>query len=281
MMTLFPVGITKSLINLNKTSSFDISKFNSDPKLKIILPYQQKRISALTELNNIEYIEYNLNPLNKYNFIQPETLKLLSARIIDYNYLLIDWEKNISNAKLKTAILIPKLTLKDQNDNDIVIYNQKFIIDPSNTSLGTDFLDLFDYQINNQTLLIAIHPEDQTILADYVLNTEEKNYLLYVLRQIRSKWQEYQRNFSAVELENFAQIDEKLTALIEIDFNTKNGYVSSGIILEPTKNEVFNQTCKKFIKEIPRFKNIPPSLANKNNYKLRLALTYRELFNRT
>jgi len=277
MLSTFPLGVTKSLINLSKPSSFQLDEFDSNPELKISLPFQQKRLSALSELHNIEYIEYNVDPLSKYNYIQPEVLKLLGAKITDYDYLLSDWQEDITQAKIKTVVLIPKLTFKNQNDTDITVYNQKFLIDGSKTLLGNEFLDLFDYQINNQTIMLGLHIEDQDILKDKNIDQESKNYLLHVLRAIRANWREYQTKFSASELEEFAKIDDKLTAILELDLDTKDGYIKSAVITEPTKNEVFNSSCKSFVKTLPKFTNIPDVLKQKNSYRIKISLTYREI----
>jgi hypothetical protein len=277
-LSTFPLGATKSLINLSKTSSFQLDNFNSDPELTISLPYQQKRLSALTELNTVEYVEFHIDPLSDYNYIQPEVLKLLGVKITDYDYLLTDWQDDLTQAKLKTAIVIPKLTFKDNEDKDLVIINQKFIINPSKTSLGTEFLDMFDYQVNNQTMLINLYEEDQELLKDPVLDLESKKYLLYVLRQIRSGWRLHQASFSAQELEEFAKLEDKLSAVIELDFDPQDGYIKSAVIVEPTKNEVFNNSCKNFIKDLPRFSSIPASLKQKGSHKLKMNLTYREIF---
>ncbi len=272
-----PLGATKSLINLSKPSTFQLESFNVNPELKISLPFQQKRLSALTELNNFEYIEYNIDPLSEYNYIQPDVLRLLGVKFSDYDFLITDWQEDITQAKIKTAILIPKLTFKDQDDKDITVFNQKFLIDASRTVLGNEFLDLFDYQINNQTMIFALYSEDQEILKDQNLDIESKNYLLHVLREIRAKWRDYQAQFPAKELEEFAKVEEKLTSLLELDFDTKDGYIKSAVITEPTKNEVFNSSCKKFVKVLPKFTNIPDVLKQRGTYKVKISLTYREI----
>jgi uncharacterized RDD family membrane protein YckC len=276
-LSTLPLGATKSLINLSKPSGFQLEAFNIDPELKVNLPYQQKRLTALTELNGLEYIEYNVDPLSRYNYIQPEVLKLLGAKITDYDYFLTDWQDDITRAKLKTVILIPKLTFKDKNNVDLTIYNQKFLIHPSKTSLGTDFLDIFDYQINNSAVMLGLFAEDQEVLKDSELDLESKNYLLYVLRSIRAQWRDYQSKFSAPELEEFATVEDKVTTVLELDFDTKAGYIKSAVLTEPSKNEVFNKSCSGFIRGLPKFTNIPTSLQLKESYKLKLSLTYQEI----
>jgi uncharacterized RDD family membrane protein YckC len=276
-LSTLPLGMTKSLINLSKTSSFQLDNFISNPELTITLPYQQKRLNALTELNTLEYVEFHVDPLSRYNYIQPEVLQLLGVKITDYDYLLTDWQDDITQAKLKSAIIIPKLTFKDIANKDLVIMNQKFLIHPSKTLLGTDFLDMFDYQINNQTMLVSLYDEDQELLKEPSLDMDSKNYLLNVLRKIRFDWRLHQANFSALELEEFAKLDDKLSTAIELDFDPQDGYIKSAVILEPTDNEVFNKSCENFLKDLPQFSNVPATLKSKGIQKFKMNLTYREI----
>ena len=106
---------------------------------------------------------------------------------------------------------------------------------------------------------------------------ESKNYLLYVLRSIRAQWRDYQSKFSAPELEEFATVEDKVTTVLELDFDTKAGYIKSAVLTEPSKNEVFNKSCSGFIRGLPKFTNIPTSLQLKESYKLKLSLTYQEI----
>jgi hypothetical protein len=136
---------------------------------------------------------------------------------------------------------------------------------------------MFDYQINNQTMLVSLYDEDQELLKEPSLDMDSKNYLLNVLRKIRFDWRLHQANFSALELEEFAKLDDKLSTAIELDFDPQDGYIKSAVILEPTDNEVFNKSCENFLKDLPQFSNVPATLKSKGIQKFKMNLTYREI----
>jgi len=271
-------NLSNNIFNLSKNSYFQNESFDSNSESKIILTLEQKRLSGLTELNNLQYIEYDIDPLSEYNFIQPSILKLLNIKTNDYGLIFLNWEQGINSTEVKTIVTIPKITFKDQDDKDLVVFNQKFIVNPEKTSLGLNFLNLFDYQINNQNIILGLHDEDQLIHLDENLDQESKNFLLYVLREIRSKWKAYQSNLDVKELEEFVKVDDRPVTAIELDFDTQSGYIKSAKI-ENSNNEIFSKSCKNFVKILPKFRNIPRALKEKKSYKLKVPLTYREQFN--
>lgn len=278
-LSTIPLGAGKSLVELTRPSSFALDLFATKPELAITLPYKQKRIAALTEFNNLEFIEYELDPLGKYNYVQPSVLRLIGVKPWDYDFMLTNWQDDLTQAQLKIVVLIPKLIFKDSEDRDLVVYNQKFIIDPAKTQLGSDLLDLFDYQINEKTqnLTLSLHPEDRETLANQDLDDDAKKYLLYVFRSIRSNWQDYLGLLSPSELAELVSVEDSISNTLIFDFDTKDGYIKHAAINEPSKNETFNKICERFIGTLPRFRNLPVSLKEIGLYSFKMDLRYQEV----
>ncbi len=278
-----PITLLKSMKDMSKLTSFESHLLSNKPKGKLEIPISNSKIFALNRIANYDYIEFDLDKTSKSNYIAESQLSLLGAKLTDYNLRLMDWQEDISKARLQLAVVIPEMIFKDTKEKDLVVKNQKFIINKSKTIIGQEFLNLFNYRVleNSGLLELMLFDEEAEIMAKSELSENEKYYLLDLLKKIRVSWFDY---LSKLEAEELAEIEilsdlakEKLYNSIEIKPDFKTGYVESVKLLKPSTNKTFNKLCKDFFQNsLPRFTYIPKSLESKS-MSLEINLQYRAL----
>lgn len=279
-VTALPYLLAKSSMDLNQYSSQETQIFGANGDGMISIPIAHNRVFALTEFKRVEYIEFKLSKTSPYSYISEKTLKRLGVNLLDFDVYLLpaDAQLDTVQERLRKAIIIPKLTLKDANDKDLVIHNQRFIVDLEKDVFGPDILALWDYQISAQDskLYLALNKGDKAILANPDLSDITKNYLLYVARLLRASWDDYLLNLPVALMEEFMAETMPLINPMQLQFDPKSGYISQITLIEPSKNENFNKISEEFIRSQPRFRAIPAELKTQSLLPLEIELKYSE-----
>ena len=273
ILSLTPYIIGRSFYNMNKYSSQESAIFNTDLNSSITIPIaNNKKIFALTEFKKIDYVEFSLNKLSQYSYISELTLRRLGGTYID-NDLIISPEN-----KILRAVIIPKLILKDNNSQDLILRDQRFIIHKTLNELGNDVLALWDneYDQQNNKLIIHLYDGDKKILADPELNQEVKDYLLHILRTIRADWDEYLKSTSVEALTEFSEAKLLPVNDISFEFDASTGYIKHLILNKPSDSPVFNNLCEDFFKQLERFRLVPEELKSHEPIILNMNLQYKE-----
>lgn len=279
-VTAVPYVLAKSSMDLNQYSSQETQIFGTNGDEMISIPIAHNRVFALTEFKRIEYIEFKLSKTSPYSYISEKSLKRLGVNLLDFDVYLLaaDSQLDTVQERLRKAIIIPKLILKDVNDKDLVIHNQRFIVDLEKDVFGPDILDLWDYQISAQDskLYLALHKGDKLVLSNPDFTDTTKNYLLYVLRLLRASWDDYLANLPVALMEEFMAEPLPLLNPMQLQFDPKSAYISQTTLIEPSKNENFNKICEDFIKIQPRFRAIPKEVKTQAPLPLEIELKYTE-----
>ncbi len=272
VITVTPYVIGRSFYNINKYSSQESSIFSSDLNSSITIPVANKKVFALTELHKIEYVEFTLNKLSQYSYIKEDTLRRLGASFIDYD-LIISPEN-----KILRAIIVPNLILKDNSSQDLTIHNQRFIINDELNEFGNDVLNLWNnqYEQSNGKLIISLYDGDKKILENPELSQEAKNYLLYVLRSIRSDWDKYLESTPVEALNELSGMKVLPVNDISFELDPSTGYIKHLILNKPSESLVFNSLCEDFFNKLERFRLVPDELITHPNIILNLNLQYQE-----
>jgi uncharacterized RDD family membrane protein YckC len=273
-LSLTPYVIGRSLYNLNKYSSQESAVFTTDLNSSITIPVaSNKKVFGLTEFKKIDYVEYSLNKLSKYSYITEATLRSLGGSYID-NDLIVDTE----NKPLR-AVIIPRLVLKDSNSQDLIIHDQRFIVNKTHNELGNDVLALWDskYDQQNGKLILSLYDGDKKILENPELSQEVKDYLIHILRTIRTDWDEYLKSTSVEALTEFSEAPILPVNDISFEFDATSGYIKHLILNKPSESVVFNNLCEDFFKKLERFRLVPDELKASPPVVLNISLQYKEM----
>ncbi|MDD9897686.1 MAG: hypothetical protein OXU45_01670, partial [Candidatus Melainabacteria bacterium] len=163
--------------------------------------------------------------------------------------------------------------------NDLVVFNQEFIVTENQNLLGSGLLETWNYQIDlkQSKLVLKYYLSDISILEDKELQIESKYYLLHVLRQIRLAWDDHLRFMDPALLQQFTKSKKRALAnSINMKLNTETGYIEHLSLNAPSKSEEFNKFCKEFFDSLDRFRLIPQELIDKKSVDLHVFLTYKE-----
>ncbi len=273
VLALTPYVIGRSFYNINKYSSQESTVFSSDLNGAIMIPVaNNKKVFALTELKKIEYVEFSLNKLSKYSYIKEDTLRRLGASFIDYDLIIGP------DNKILKAIIVPNLILKDSNSQDLTIHNQRFIINDELNEFGNDVLTLWNNQYDQASgkLTISLYDGDKKILENPELTQESKDYLLYVLRTIRTEWDEYLKSTPVEALNEFSEMKVLPINDISFELDPATGYIKHLILNKPSESQVFNNLCEDFFKKLERFRLVPEELKTHPSITLNISLQYQE-----
>ncbi len=273
VLALTPYIVGRSFYNMNKYSSQEATVFSSDPNSIVTIPVaNNQKVFALVGLKKIDYVEFSLNKLSQYSYIKEDTLHRLGMSFIDYD-LIIGPEN-----KLLKAIIVPSLVLKDSNSQDLTIHNQRFIINDELNEFGNDVLALWDnkYDQQNGKLIISLYEGDKQILLNPELTQESKDYLLYVLRTIRTEWDEYLKSTPVEALNEFSEMKVLPVNDMSFELDPSTGYIKHLILNKPSESVVFNNLCEDFFKKLGRFRLMPDELKTKSSVTLNITLQYQE-----
>ena len=271
-LALAPYLGAKSFYSMNLHSHIESSLLTKN--LEIKLPISNNQLTALADAKSIDYIEFELNDYQEDSYISEASLAKLGLSLIDYDLRIED----LDFKKIKPSVVIPALTFKDLNKQDIKVFNQQFIVTQDQDQLGADLLETWDYRIDHDQsfLSLKLYEGDAEILADKELDEASRNYLVYILRKTRLDWDKHLRFMPANELKKFTESKTILENEIKFDLDTKTGYVDHISLEKPSKSEAFNQFCQRFFEELDRFRLVPKGLAAKSKVDLSLVLRYKE-----
>lgn len=267
-------SLTNNYMTTNKIASYSSELFLKNPKTSTQLKMQNHELIALAQFKDAKYISFNLDSSSNKNYISKNQLEALNYSLVDIDYK-TDFER-IRNFDFEKSIVIPKITFKDKQGFDLNIHNLEFIITEDKNILGRDFLNLFNYQIDYKSNLIylKLYKAEQEILADDELSEASKAYLQYALNLIRKRWLEYQDYLPTDLLAELSLKKSTITNELEIEIETRRGYITGAVINEPSNNEKYNQFCKDFISNFERFLNIPTDLREAESIILKFNLSY-------
>ncbi|MDA0772495.1 MAG: hypothetical protein O3C63_06085 [Cyanobacteria bacterium] len=271
-LALLPYLAAKSFYSMNLHSHVESTLLRKN--LEVKLPISNNQLTALADAKSIDYIEFELNDYQVDSCISEASLAKLGLSLIDYNLRIED----LDFEKIKPSVVIPALTFKDLNKQDIKVFNQQFIVTKDQDQLGTDLLETWDYRIDHDQSLLSLklYEGDADILANQELDDDSRNYLVYILRKTRLDWDKHLRFMPANELKKFTESKVVLENVIKFDLDTKTGYVDHISLEKPSKSEAFNKFCQRFFEELDRFRLVPKGLVEKSKVNLSLILRYKE-----
>ncbi|MDA1020798.1 MAG: hypothetical protein O2962_04535 [Cyanobacteria bacterium] len=271
-LALLPYLAAKSFYSMNLHSHVESTLLRKN--LEVKLPISNNQLTALADAKSIDYIEFELNDYQVDSCISEASLAKLGLSLIDYNLRIED----LDFEKIKPSVVIPALTFKDVNKQDIKVFNQQFIVTKDQDQLGTDLLETWDYRIDHDQSLLSLklYEGDADILANQELDDDSRNYLVYILRKTRLDWDKHLRFMPANELKKFTESKVVLENVIKFDLDTKTGYVDHISLEKPSKSEAFNKFCQRFFEELDRFRLVPKGLVEKSKVNLSLILRYKE-----
>jgi hypothetical protein len=160
-----------------------------------------------------------------------------------------------------------------------VIHNQRFIVNKTHNELGNDVLALWDnkYDQQNGKLILSLYDGDKKILENPELSQEVKDYLIHILRTIRTDWDEYLKSTSVEALTEFSEAAILPINDISFEFDASTGYIKHLILNKPSESVVFNNLCEDFFKKLERFRLVPDELKTSPPVVLNLTLQYKEM----
>ncbi len=272
-LVVTPYIVGRSFYNINKYASQESADLTNYADAVLTIPVSHNKVFALTELNKIEYIEFNLNKLSSYSFIKESSLERLGVSWMNYDLILCE------HNKLVKAIIIPNLILKDINSHDVIVHNQRFIVNDYVNEFGNDILSLWDnkYELASERLSISLFPGDRQVIDNPELTQESKNYLLNVLRTIRADWGEYLKSVPVEALTEFSGLLIPPANDVTFEFDPATGYIKQIILNKPSESKTFNDMCESFFKEVKRFRLVPEELKTHPPIMLNINLQYKEI----
>ncbi len=255
--------------------------FNANPNATITVKLKDKQTVALTgfKQSNAEYIPFRIDDNLNKSRISSQTLKKLGASFLQSKLAFIKSNEDWSFSKV---VNIPELILKDTANKDFTLKNVPMHISDDYESeddenvIGKDILECFDYAIssNDDSLLIKLTKEEKNIYNEKDSNKENRDYKVYAVNKIKKDWQEAYELLPSKLLEELTIAKKSFTNEIELEIESKSGYVTKVKFLKPSKSTEFNDYCQNFLSNLNRFRNIPKSLADKSSFKLKLDLIY-------
>lgn len=282
--TIFTSGyiVVNNFLFAQKIPSIESASFKANPNSELRIPLKNKELIALVKFEDKDaaYAPFRIDKELDHSVISRQVLEKLELGFLD---LTIPYIKEESSWNFAKKIVIPELILKDTRGKDLVIKNAQFYIkeeglDPEETDnvIGLNVLSFFNYITtnNNQSIILKMNKDQQKIFGRDGGNTELKNYKLYAINQIQKRWQERTQALSTELLEEFTRIKRPFVNDIELTVDTRRGYISKVHFPKPNKNDSFNELCKEFLQDLPRFSNIPKALKANPQFSFKTKLKY-------
>lgn len=259
------------LINHPKSPEIISKLLEQKPRSTIILPSKDGKIMAQINLNKSTTLEFEINPKSKKSYISSKYLKQIGAGIQDAPFYITLQGKGLA---LQRSVLVNELILKNTKSEDLALDHTNFLVSANKNLLGTDILNLFDYQLKDSKLSLKLYPEEISIIESKDSSLQIKQYLRSTIQKIREAWDERILLMPEEVFNEFSSSKKPISNEIEIEIETKLGYVLSGKLLKPSKSEGFNDFCSRFIHSLPRFKNIPSELKREETFTITYKLEY-------
>lgn len=259
------------LLNHPKSPAIVSKLLEQKPKSTISLPSKDEKVMAQIELKNKMSIAFEINPRSKKSYINSKYLKQIGAGIQDAPFYITQKGKGL---ELQRSVLIPKLILKNTKSEDLMLNNVNFLVSGSKNLLGADILQLFDYRFSDSSLKLKLFPEEISIIENKDSSLQIKKYLRSTIQKIRVAWEDSTILIPEDVFNEFSSSKKPISNEVEIEIETKFGYVLSGKLLKPSKSEAYNDFCSRFIHNLPRFKNIPEELKSKETFTITYKLQY-------
>lgn len=274
-LIFLPYTLAKSFYSMNNYASLSSELLEKRLRREINIPISNNRIVALIESKNIDYVEFELNDCQQDSYISKTSLVKLGLSLLDYSFIM----EELDIKKIKPSVILPVINLKDINNQDLKIENQRFIITEDCDQIGSDLLETWNYKIASDKSLLSLklYPGDIAILASKDLDKKSKDYLVHVLRRVRLAWDNYLRFLPVDELKQLISQKQLLSNEISFNFDTNSGYIDHITLEAPSKSEEFNQLCHRFFEQLERFRLVPDELRHKKSTTLSLILEYKEV----
>lgn len=216
-------------------------------------------------------ISFTVDAEQDANFITEESLKKLGVEFKDYKFHVAQIN---DKWKLVKKVLIEKMSIKDINGQSLIVENIGFSVSRKANSLGKDFLNIFDAKQNGDSLSLKIKTEEQKLFASKGIGKISRAHMRSIIARLGELWQAALAEMPYELLEGLKSQKTKLSNPTKITFEADRGNIVAIKFLKPTENTQFNQFCQQFLKQVPRFKELPQELKSQRKFSIEYDLDF-------
>jgi hypothetical protein len=288
-LVFIPFKLIDSRIKLAQIPSVESQTWFEKPSETIKLQINNEKIIGLAQHKDLSYIEFILDREAEQSTLSIHELNKLKVSDFDLDYLIEASEACNGKTlclqyKLTRFLKLSNLILKDNDRKDFIVSNLSFKIDEEKNILGKDFIDLFlnHYNFYDRSISFNLFEDEKNLLEEFSeLSEDEQDFKLlefkrYLLRVIRSTWYESLKTMSPEDLAAFMLIEKPIKNKINLRIDLISGFPIAATLINPSELKIFNDYCKKFLKEIPSFKNISSDLKKYKQINLEVVLEYSQ-----
>jgi uncharacterized RDD family membrane protein YckC len=283
MLIFAPTPLLNNYFYLTNITSFNGNHpFIKEEDKAVEVPISNGQIYALVQAEDEEpeYVDFSVDPRDEKNYLSKESLERLNIAYTKTKHYYIKDSKSWWGYSSVPYVKIPKLIFKDRQLHDITVYNLIFHIHRRKNSLGTTFLDLFDYKYNPQAsadLVLGLKDIDQDVYQRS-LSDQSKAFLSSFGREIREKWRKHILESPVEVLERLAREDasiaENTEMVFQIEVVTNSGRVANVDLKKRSAFEDLDAYATKFVSGLTSSNRIPNELQDERRFTLTFALDY-------